>query len=94
MQLRYARRLEILALLWATAGPAAAECLAPQAPQLPRTRPDILRYEALLREDFSRYMAEIQVYFRCMDAERAQAFVEAQAVTQDYGRFLELLDHP
>ena len=46
----------------------------------------------LLRSDFEGYIADIQDYFRCLDAERARAFQEAREVSEDYGRLVELLD--
>ena len=33
----------------------------------------------------------IQSYFRCLDSERGRAFEEAREVSEDYGRFLQLV---
>ncbi|SIS88839.1 hypothetical protein SAMN05878426_10948 [Phaeovulum vinaykumarii] len=49
-------------------------------------------YADLLRADFESYIADIQEYFRCLDAERARALQEAREVSEDYGRLVELLD--
>lgn len=49
-------------------------------------------YADLIRGDFEAYIADVQEYFRCIDEERAQAFVEAREVTEEYGRFLDALE--
>ncbi|SLN74109.1 hypothetical protein ROA7023_03770 [Roseisalinus antarcticus] len=49
-------------------------------------------YSDLIREDFESYIAQVQDYFRCLDEERARAFVEAREVTEDYGRFIDALE--
>ncbi|WP_418361314.1 hypothetical protein [Sulfitobacter alexandrii] len=49
-------------------------------------------YADLIRSDFELYIRDIQSYFRCLEEERARAFEEAREVSQDYGRFLELVD--
>ncbi len=54
----------------------AAPCIAPERPFLPQSREDMRRYADLLRADFETYIAEVQTYFRCLDEERARAFVE------------------
>lgn len=38
------------------------------------------------------YIADVQDYFRCLDTERARAFVEAREVSDDYARFLNALE--
>ena len=48
-------------------------------------------YADLIRSDFELYIQDIQSYFRCLEVERARAFEEAREVSQDYGRFLELM---
>ena len=48
-------------------------------------------YADIIRRDFEVYIADIQDYFRCLEQERARAFEEARDVSQDYGRFLELV---
>jgi len=71
----------------ATASGAAA-CVPPERPFLPQSQEDMRTYADLIRTDFEIYIAEVQDYFRCIDAERARAFVEAQQVSEDYGRFV------
>jgi hypothetical protein len=48
-------------------------------------------YRDIIRQDFEDYMIDIQSYFRCLDSERARAFEEAHEVSEDYGRFLQLV---
>ncbi len=45
----------------------------------------------IIRRDFEDYIRDIQSYFRCLDGERARAFDEARDVSEDYGRFLQLV---
>lgn len=59
---------------------------------MPQSQDDMRAYADLLRSDFEGYIADIQEYFRCLDAERARAFHEAREVSEDYGRLVELLD--
>ena len=68
-------------------GSASAPCLPPERPWLSSDATDVRAYADLIREDFESYIADVQDYFRCLDAERARAFLEAQEVSQDYGRF-------
>jgi hypothetical protein len=70
----------------------AAPCLAPERPFLPQSREDMRRYADLLRADFETYIAEVQTYFRCLDDERARAFVEAREVVEQYGQFQHALE--
>ena len=48
-------------------------------------------YADIIRGDFEDYIQDIQNYFRCLDGERARAFEEAREVSEDYGRFLQLV---
>ena len=70
----------------------AIACTAPERPFLPERSEDIREYADLLRSDFEGYIADIQEYFRCLDAERQRAFHEAQEVSRDYGRLVEILE--
>lgn len=70
----------------------AAPCIAPERPFLPQSREDMRRYAVLLRADFETYIAEVQTYFRCLDEERARAFVEAREVVEQYGQFQHALE--
>ena len=71
---------------------AAADCVPPERPFLPQSQEDMRAYADLLRADSESYIADIQEYFRCLDAERARALQEAREVSEDYGRLVELLD--
>nr|WP_306043814.1 hypothetical protein [Mameliella sp. MMSF_3455] len=70
----------------------ASACVAPERPFLPESAEDVRAYADLLRADFEAYIADIQEYFRCLDAERQRAFLEAQEVSRDYGRLVEILE--
>jgi hypothetical protein len=75
------------------AGSAEAEsCIAPTRPFVPPDPQDVRDYADIIRKDFELYLRDIQGYFRCLEVERARAFQEAREVTEDYGRFLELVD--
>lgn len=73
------------------AGPtaSASNCLAPERPFLPQSQTDMQTYANLIRADFEAYIADVQDYFRCLDEERARAFVEAHEVSADYARFID-----
>jgi outer membrane protein TolC len=49
-------------------------------------------YSDLLRADFEGYITGLQDYLRCLDAERARTFAEAQEVSAEYGRFVEAVE--
>jgi len=86
-------RNTILAILVAgTAGSFAAACTPPERPFLPQSQEDMRAYADLIRGDFEAYIADVQEYFRCVDAERARAFVEARQVSEDYGRFVRAVE--
>lgn len=69
----------------------AASCLPPPKPFVPSDSEAARAYADLIRSDFELYIQDIQSYFRCLEVERARAFDEAREVSQDYGRFLELM---
>ena len=73
-------------------GSAVNACVPPERPFLPASAEDIQAYADLIRQDFEAYIAAAQDYFRCIDAERARAFVEAQNVSEDYGRFVHIVE--
>lgn len=56
---------------------------------MPQDQNAVREYRDIIRSDFERYVADVQLYFRCLDAERARAFEEARNVSEDYGRFLQ-----
>lgn len=70
-------------------GAAAQGCLAPPRPLAPSDPEAAREYADLIRRDFETYVIDIQTYLRCLDAERARAFEEAQEVSEEYGRFVE-----
>ena len=90
----HVRNTSLLLLLasLAAASSAKAVCAPPAPPFLPEASQDMRAYTDLLRSDFETYIAEAQAYFRCLEAERARVFAEAQAVTAEYRRFLRALD--
>ena len=69
----------------------AGSCLAPVRPFVPSDSQAARDYADIIRRDFEVYITDIQDYFRCLEQERARAFEEAREVSQDYGRFLELV---
>ena len=69
----------------------AGSCLAPVRPFVPSDSQAARDYADIIRQDFEAYISDIQDYFRCLELERARAFEEAREVSQDYGRFLELV---
>ena len=66
-------------------------CLAPLRPFVPSDSQAARDYADIIRRDFEVYITDIQDYFRCLEQERGRAFEEAREVSQDYGRFLELV---
>ncbi|WP_417725207.1 hypothetical protein [Salipiger sp.] len=78
--------------IFVLSGQMASACIAPDRPFLPENPEDVREYAELLRADFEGYIADIQEYFRCLDAERQRAFLEAQEVSRDYGRLVEILE--
>jgi hypothetical protein len=69
----------------------AASCLAPPRPFVPSDSEAARDYADLIRGDFETYIQDIQTYFRCLDSERARAFEEVREVSEEYGRFLQLV---
>lgn len=80
--------LALLIAVLVVNGPAHA-CIPPERPFLPASRDDMRTYADLIRGDFEAYIADVQDYFRCLDEERARAFVEAREVSEEYGRLIE-----
>lgn len=87
------RGLPTIFLLALFANPAIAEtCLAPQRPFVPSDPQAAREYADIIRKDFELYIRDIQSYFRCLDDERARAFEEAREVSEEYGRFVGLVE--
>ena len=81
-----------MAFLICLARPVLAEsCFAPARPFAPSDSQAARDYADIIRGDFEDYIQDIQSYFRCLDSERARAFEEAREVSEDYGRFLQLV---
>lgn len=83
--------LVLLITVLVAASPANA-CTPPERPFLPTSREDMRAYADLIRGDFEAYIADVQDYFRCLDEERARAFIEAREVSEEYGRFLDAVE--
>lgn len=69
----------------------AETCLAPARPFVPNEPDAVREYADLIRKDFEDYISDVQDYFRCMEGERSRAFTEAREVSQEYGRFIQLV---
>jgi hypothetical protein len=67
-------------------------CFPPERPYVPSDSNDVQEYRDLIGRDFETYITSIQGYFRCLEEERARAFEEAQEVSQEYGRFLQIVN--
>ena len=78
-------------LLFVPVASHADSCLAPVRPFVPNDSQAASDYADIIRRDFEVYITDIQDYFRCLEQERARAFEEAREVSQNYGRFLELV---
>ncbi|WP_420839009.1 hypothetical protein [Aliiroseovarius subalbicans] len=84
--------LQAVALLILFPGVGFAEtCLAPARPFVPSDSRAVHDYAGIIRQDFETYISDVQNYFRCLEAERARAFGEARDVSEEYGRFLQLV---
>lgn len=84
--------LQAIVLLICVAGPVLAQsCFAPARPFVPSDSQAARDYADIIRGDFEDYIQDIQSYFRCLDGERARAFKEAREVSEEYGRFLQLV---
>ena len=70
----------------------AETCLAPVPPFVPSDSQAARDHGDIIRHDFEMYISDIQTYFRCLEFERARAFEEAREVSEEYGRFLELVE--
>ena len=92
LQLRRCLGLQAVAMLMlAPVASHAESCLAPVRPFVPSDSQSARDYVDIIRRDFEVYITDIQGYFRCLDNERARAFEEAREVSEDYGRFLQLV---
>jgi len=84
--------IQAVALLICVPGPGFADsCLAPPRPYLPSDSQAARDDADFIQHDFEDYIQEIQSYFRCLGGERSRAFEEAHEVSEDCGRFLQLV---
>jgi hypothetical protein len=81
----------VLACLLVAQAAVAQSCLRPIPPYVPERVDDIRSYSDLLRRDMEAYFADLQRYFRCIDTERSEVFIEAGWVTEEYGRMLDIV---
>ncbi|WP_378212470.1 hypothetical protein U5922_001040 (plasmid) [Aquicoccus sp. G2-2] len=70
----------------------AGTCIAPAHPFVPSDSRAVRDYRDIIRQDFEVYIRDIQSYFRCLEQERARAFEEAREVSEEYNRFLQLVE--
>jgi len=85
-------QLQTLAFLALIPDPgSASSCLAPVRPFVPSEPRAAHDYADIIRQDFENYITDIQGYFRCLELERARAFAEAREVSEDYGRFMQMV---
>lgn len=83
--------IAVLLFFWLPEVAMAQTCYAPERPFVPTDAKDIRAYADLIRSDFELYIKDIQAYFRCLEEERARAFEEAREVSEEYGRFLQVV---
>ena len=81
----------VLLCLWLPGIANAQTCFSPERPFVPTDSEDVREFGDLIRTDFELYIEDIQAYFRCLEEERARAFEEAREVSEDYGRFLQVV---
>lgn len=84
--------LGLTLLMLVPAASQAESCLAPVRPFVPSDSQAVRDNADIIRRDFEVYITDIQDYLRCLEQERARSFEEAREVSQDYGRFLELVE--
>lgn len=70
----------------------AETCTAPTRPFVPSDPEAVKEFRDLIRQDFENYIQDVQLHFICLDGGRARIFEEAREVTEDYGRFLRIVD--
>lgn len=86
------RLLRAVAVLSLESGSVLADtCVSPPRPFVPSDLKAVSEYVNIIHDDFELYFRDIQSYFRCLDEERARAFKEAREVSEEYGRFLDLV---
>ena len=84
--------LTVICMFVVAATAADAEtCLAPSRPFVPSDPAAAREYADLIRQDFQTYLSDIEGHLRCLDGKRTRAFAEAQEITEEYGRFVEIV---
>jgi hypothetical protein len=91
MKMKRLQRIpQAIVLTYVASGAAWAEtCFPPVPPFVPNDSGAVAEFSDLIGQDFETYIEDVQVYFRCLDDERARAFEEARQVSRDYERFLK-----
>lgn len=79
-----------LALLLTVQVTQAEACLRPISPFVPTDPEDVREYSDLLRRDIEAYFADVERYFRCQDAQRAEVFAEVRRASEAFGRVLDV----
>lgn len=85
------RCISVLLFIVFSGSAVAQTCYAPPRPFVPTDPQDVQEYKDLIGRDFETYIADIQSYFHCLEEERARAFEEAREVSEEYGRFLQII---
>ena len=80
----------MVVLSWGSAA-IAGSCLPPAPPWMPTDADDVQAYADLLKRDAEAYFADVENYFRCLDQQRREVFLQAQEATEEYARALEFL---
>ena len=65
-------------------------CLPPVPPFVPVEPQNIRVYADLLSRDMEAYFGDVERYFRCQDAQRAEVFEEARLAGESYERVLDI----
>jgi hypothetical protein len=81
----------VLACLLVAQAAVAQNCLRPIPPYVPGRVDDIRSYSDLLRRDMEAYFADLQRYFRCIDTDRSEVFIEAGWVTVKYAQLFDIV---
>ena len=81
----------MVVLSWGSAA-IASSCLPPAPPWMPTNADDVRAYADLLRRDAETYFADVERYFRCLDQERREVFVQTREFSEAYARVLRITD--
>ena len=67
-------------------------CAAPSSPFVPNDTRDVQACADLICGDLEAYVADFEVYERCLNVERTWAFEEGESVARESGRFQQLTE--